>query len=330
MRSIPIYLALILGLALCSPENAQACVGNGALDNLGVYLVGKNPRMKKLCNYCLDEALLPASAIESYNPKTGAIVLTKTGQASLDKAIKQFGGKSKVIGRRFALVAQGRIAFTGDIVSSIMSRAISGPCINIDEKSVTIHRSYPAGMPGAKPLPTPANVKRAVMFQTMTEQLRGKLLAELKESSFKESEFKAMVKIAESSTDASLYQFAPIALTTLKKRFLGFDKLLSWTKTGRDPQQKLNSALALAALRNGLYHEQTAILRACLQNALNSSGNQIFLEEAALALALGNDVKSVKLLSKVQAQYKSPKMAMALRYLKSDSSKSGPFGFGGK
>ena len=94
------------------------------MDNIGLYLVQKKPRMKTLCNYCLGSALLPPSAIQSYNPKSGEFTLTKNGQAQLKQAIVNLGGKDKVLGRRFALVAQGRIAFTGTLVSSMMSRSL--------------------------------------------------------------------------------------------------------------------------------------------------------------------------------------------------------------
>lgn len=331
MRIMPLTLTALTMLSLLLPSSSEACLPNGAMDNLGVYLVDKNPRMKTLCNYCLDSALLPPSAIQSYNPKTGEFTLTKTGQDQLKQAIANFGGKDKILGRRFALVAQGRIAFTGKLVSSIMSRSLPSPVINLDHKSVKIATSYPEGMPKVKALPIPVNLQRAVLFQSMNDQFKAALTKALKESQFAETDLKKIESLAQSSTDPSLYQIAPFAMASHKRRFDSFQTLISLTKNGQDNQQKLNAALAMAFLRNSLYKEQKQVLRDCLSFALTSSGNQRHLEDAALALALGHDVKAVPLLTKLHAQFKdSRKIEQALRYLKTDSSKSSPYGFGGK
>ncbi|MDF1666403.1 MAG: hypothetical protein P1V97_31935 [Planctomycetota bacterium] len=331
MRQIPLYLTALAILTLLSPASSEACLPNGAMDNLGVYLVDEKPRMKTLCNYCLGSALLPPSAIQSYNPKTGVFTLTNTGKSQLKKAMTNLGGKDKLLGRRFALVAQGRIAFTGTLVSSIMSRSLSSPVINLDNKSLRIAPSYPQGLANNKALPVPVNLQRAVLFQKMTQQLKATLEHVSKSSKFPESDLKKIEKLAQNSADPGIYQFAPFAILSHKRRHEAFRTLIALTKNGHDSQQKINAALAMASMRNGLYKAQKQVLRDCLTNALNSSGNQRFLEDAALALALGHDVKSIELLTKVSAQFKdSKKIGMALRYLKTDSSMSSPYGFGGK
>lgn len=326
MRRMPLFLTALAITSFLSPKSSEACLPNGEMDNLAVYLVVKNPRMKTLCNYCLDSALLPPTAIQFYNPKTGEITLTKTGPALLKKAITGFGGKDKILGRRFALVAQGRIAFTGTLVSSIMSRSLSSPVINLDHKSMKIAASHPEGMAKDAALPIPVNLSRAVLFQSMEQQLRTTIKAAVNDSKFKDAGFKSIEKLSNSSTDPSTYRLAPFAMTSLKLSSGVYQSLRKLTKKARDPQQQVNAILAMFVVSKGLDNQQKQVLR----GQLSSSENQEYLEEAALTLALNHDAKSIALLTKLAKQFKeSKKIALALRYLKTDGSKSSPYRFGG-
>ena len=315
---------------LLTTNSAEACLPSGEMDNLAIYLVNQKPQMKKLCNWCLGSALLTESAIQSYDPTTGKITLTKNGSKQFKKSLRQLGGKDKVMGRRFAFIAQGRIAFTGTLVRSTMSRSLTSPVINLDDKALQILPSYPNIDAEKKALPMPVNLKRALLFKEITDRFKGQLKEELKKSAFSEKDPEKIAKLAKTSSDPNFYRAAPLALIFGKRNNKTFENIMSMLKQGQDSQQRINAALALVQYGVCTYNEQKKEFKDYLNHSLISSGSKTLLATVALAVALCHDKDSVRLITKVQSQFKDNEtIDLVLRYLKTSSKFSSPYRFGG-